>query len=85
MELIEPRVTLSCRIVERIPLRDAFGWNRAHHAILELAIHATRLHILEPDFLAAEIERLQPLVDKTGGHRERQAWQILNDFIETSK
>jgi hypothetical protein len=72
-----PRNILGCRINKRLQWRDGFGWNRAQHAVLELAILATRLHLIESERLVAEIRQLRPLVEKTGGDRERQAWQLL--------
>lgn len=72
-----PRSTIACAITRQQTLRDCFGWNRAQHAVLELAILATRLHMLDGEFISNEIKRLEPLVEKTGGARERNAWATL--------
>jgi hypothetical protein len=45
------------------------------------AIYATRLHLLEPAFVKSEMARLQVIVDKTAGEREREAMALLSDYI----
>jgi uncharacterized protein len=76
-----PRAIISCRITAQKTLRECFGWNRAQHAVLELAILATRLHLLERKVIVDEIARLDPLVEKTGGDRERRAWTKLVEYV----
>ena len=41
--------------------------------MLEASILASRVRMLEPTDIRAELRRLQVLVDKTGGPREREA------------
>jgi uncharacterized protein len=53
--------------------RDFLGLNRARHAVLEASILASRAHMLPAEEIAAELRRLQVLVDKTAGPREREA------------
>ena len=62
--------------------RDFFGFNRAKHAVLEAAILATRVHLLPADDLLAQICLLQPLVDKTAGAKEHEAFVFLRNYIE---
>lgn len=62
--------------------RDFFGFNRAKHAVLELAILATRLHLLEQDLIESEKKRLRVILDKTAGAREQQAFHLLEQFIQ---
>ena len=50
-------------------VRDFFGFNRAQHAVLEAAILATRVGLLPAGEIFAQLERLRPLVAKTGGPR----------------
>jgi hypothetical protein len=75
------RAELPCRIVARGEVRPYFGLCRAKHAVVEAAILATRLGIVPPDEIRAELSRLAPLVSKTGGHQERAAWQLLETFL----
>jgi len=62
--------------------RDFFGFNRAMHATIEAAILATRVHLLQPEEIAEELVRLTPLVEKTGGEKERRAFELLQNFIQ---
>jgi hypothetical protein len=80
----EPRATFHCRVVHQRRLRDFIGFNRARHAVLEAAILATRLHLTGRDAVIQELERLQVLVDKTGGPAERQAMLELRGFAEAA-
>ena len=61
--------------------REFVGFNRAAHAVIETAIYATRLHLLAREFVDSELARLQIIVDKTAGPREREAMAILADHI----
>ena len=53
--------------------REFLGLNRARHAVLEASILASRARMLPAEEIAAELRRLQVLVDKTAGPREREA------------
>lgn len=53
--------------------REFLGFNRACHAVLEASILASRARLLPAGEIRAELRRLQVLVDKTGGPRERDA------------
>ena len=79
---VEERTTIRCRIVEQGRVRDFFGFNRAKHAVIEAAILATRIHLLEAETLRAEFARLQPLIDKTAGDQERRGFRVLTDYVQ---
>lgn len=79
-----PRATLVMEVTHSGSLRDFFGLNRGHHAVLELAILATRMHILPREEILDAIERLRPLVEKTGGGREKKAFAHLVEYIHRS-
>jgi hypothetical protein len=57
--------------------REFLGLNRARHAVLEASILASRARILPAEEIAAELRRLQVLVDKTAGPREREAMEYV--------
>jgi hypothetical protein len=59
------------------------GFNRAKHAVLEAAILATRTHLLPADQIRDEYARLQIIVDKTAGPREREAMALLTDYVRS--
>jgi hypothetical protein len=64
--------------------REFLGLNRARHAVLEASILASRARLLGADELRAELRRLQPLVDKTGGPREREAMAYVTDRLRAA-
>lgn len=76
-----PRSRIETRVAHRGVRREFIGFNRASHAVLEATIHATRLHILPQEFVGSELERLQVIVDKTAGPRERKAMDLLREHI----
>jgi hypothetical protein len=75
------RVTFEAEVVHSAQLRDFFGFNRGKHAVVEAAILATRTAFLPAEEIAAEFARLTPLVEKTGGQREREAFAFLTDYV----
>ena len=79
-----PRSRIETVVVHRGVRRDFIGFNRAHHAVLEAAIYATRVRMLPRDFLESELQRLQVIVDKTAGTREFEAMALLSDYIRSA-
>ncbi|HET7296148.1 MAG TPA: DUF447 domain-containing protein [Gemmatimonadales bacterium] len=76
-----PRARIVTRVVHRGVRREFIGFNRARHAVLEAAILATRTHLLPPEQIRDEFARLQVVVDKTAGPREREAMALLLDYV----
>ena len=85
VQATSPRGRIETAIVHRATGRECLVFNRARHAVLELAIHATRLHLLEPAFIDAEVARLQVIVDKTAGPDEHEAMALLVDHIHARR
>jgi hypothetical protein len=77
----EERTKIVARVVDRGRLRDFFGFNRAKHAVVEAAILATRIGILDAAYIRSELARLAVLVEKTGGRQERQAFEFLGQHV----
>lgn len=77
----DERTRIVARVVDRGSQRDFFGFNRAKHAVVEAAILATRIGILDANHIRGEFARLSTLVDKTGGHQERRAFAFLQGFL----
>jgi hypothetical protein len=77
----EERTAIAADVIDRGVLREFFGFNRAKHAVIEAAILATRLHILEAQYVLSEFERLAPLVEKTGGRQEHAAFDFLRQHV----
>ncbi len=61
--------------------REFLGFNRARNAVLEAAILATRLGLIPPDRIHDDFQRLAVLVEKTGGMRERVAFELLERHV----
>ena len=80
-----PRARIDTTVVHRGVQREFIGFNRARHAVLEAAIYATRLHLLPPEFVASEFERLQVIVDKTAGPDEHEAMALLADYVQGAR
>jgi hypothetical protein len=76
-----PRSRIEGRVVHRGTRRDFIGFNRARNAVLEAAILATRTHLLPPEHIRDEFARLQVIVDKTAGPREREAMELLTQYV----
>jgi hypothetical protein len=76
-----PRSRIDMRVVHRGVKREFIGFNRARHAVLEAAIYATRLHLLERGFIESEMRRLHVIVDKTAAAAEREAMELLTSFV----
>lgn len=76
------RATIHCKIIDSGVVQPFFGFNRAKHAVIESAILATRTHLIDAATIEQEIERLRPLVDKTCGPQEREAFDFLVRTIE---
>src|SRR5262245_12164816 len=77
----QERTELRARVVHCGRLRDFFGFNRAKHSVLEAAILATRVHLLPPEQIRDEFERLRVIVNKTAGPREREAFELLERHV----
>jgi hypothetical protein len=77
----DDRTRIVARVVDRGTLRDFFGFNRAKHAVVEAAILATRIGLLDADHIRGEFARLAVLVEKTGGRQERRAFAFLQEYV----
>lgn len=71
------------KVIAQGTLRPFWGWNRAKHSVLEATILMTRLHLLEREFVSAELARLAPAIEKTAGPSEKEAWRIIHEFFES--
>ena len=76
-----PRSRIEAAVVHHGMRREFIGFNRARHAVLEVAIYATRLHLLPRAFVESELKRLQVVVDKTAGAQEFEAMALLTEHV----
>jgi len=77
-----PRSRVRARVVAAgTGARQPLGLCRARHAAVEASILASRLRWLGAAHVAAELDRLQELVDKTAGPRERAAMDYVRRYV----
>jgi uncharacterized protein len=72
-----PRARVTARVVGRGTGREFIGFSRASHAVLEASILASRARRLPADEIRAELARLEVVLDKTAGPRERAAMDCV--------
>lgn len=78
----QERTRIVADVIDRGRQRDFFGLNRAKHAVVEAAILATRIEFLPADEIRSQFGRLAPLVEKTGGPDEREAFRFLEQYVQ---
>jgi hypothetical protein len=78
------RTSIVARVVDRGVERDFLGFNRAKHAVLEAAILATRVHLLDAKEIQAEFARLAIPIEKTGAAAEHRAFNFLRVYVKQS-
>ncbi|MEW5963451.1 MAG: DUF447 domain-containing protein [Pseudomonadota bacterium] len=71
-----------CRRAHAVSHAPWSGYNRAQAAVIELAVLTTRLHMLPPEKIEAEVAYLDIAISKTAGPREREAWGWLMERVE---
>jgi uncharacterized protein len=77
----EPRARVTTVVVGGGTGREFLGFNRACHVVLEASILASRARLLPAEEIEAELRRLQVLVDKTAGPREREAMEYVTRHV----
>jgi hypothetical protein len=77
-----PRSRVTARVVASgTGAQPPMGICRARHAAVEASIAASRLRWLGAERVGAELDRLQELVDKTAGPREREAMAFVRGYV----
>lgn len=72
-----------CEVVHQETHTPWQGYSRAQAAVLELAVLTTRLHMLPPEKIDAELKYLEIAISKTASETEREAWSWLIEKIQT--
>jgi uncharacterized protein len=77
-----PRSRVTARVVASgTGTQPPMGLCRARHAAVEASILASRLGWLGAERVGAELDRLQELVDRTAGPREREAMEFVRAYV----
>jgi uncharacterized protein len=77
----EDRAEFCCRVLHSGRQKDFLGFRRASNAVIEATIMATRLQLLDPHAGREWLAHFAKIVDKTGDVAERQAFQLVHDYI----
>ena len=80
-DVSSPRAIANCSLQCHVEKRPFWGWNRAKHSILELAIVASRVQMLERSVIDEELNRHGVIIEKTAGPRELAAWELLKKHL----
>lgn len=80
----QERGRLVARVTKVHDGRAFVGFNRARNAVVEGAILVTRLHLLGVEEVARQLRTLKILVEKTGGSREHEAFQLLESRVDST-
>ncbi|MEZ6132058.1 MAG: DUF447 family protein [Planctomycetaceae bacterium] len=75
------RSEMAADVVHTGTRRPFGGFNRARHAVIEMAILATRLHLLPQDDVEVALKFLTPAVEKTGSAEEIAAFEMLRQHV----
>jgi len=75
------RADVAARVVAGATGRPFAGLCRAKHAVVEASIVASRARRLPHDEVLHELDRLAPLVDKTGGPPEHEAMAYIRAHV----
>lgn len=78
----EVRPRFACRRVHVANHAPWEGFNRAQAAVLECAVLVSRLKMLPPEKVEAELKYLEIAISKTAGEREQEAWGWLMERID---
>ena len=76
-----PRKSFHCKIIDEGNRRRFYGFNRAKHAVLEATIMATRIDFIPIEEIQIQYQRLDTIVQKTGGDVEKLAFQMLKEYV----
>lgn len=77
-----PRYEMTCGLNASAIVNPFFGFNRAKHAVIEAAILATRVHLLEPNEIRSQLAVLKSPAEKTAGPSEQAAFDLLVRTID---
>jgi hypothetical protein len=75
------RADVVTRVVARGDRRPFAGLCRAKHAVVEASILASRRRLLPLEEILGELDRLDGLVERTGGPREHEAMAFIRAYL----
>jgi uncharacterized protein len=79
------RAKLQFRMLHKGRHKEFLGFCRARNAVIEATILATRLDFYDPDIVNQQLMRYGEIIEKTGGASEKQAFQLVQDFVKRER
>lgn len=80
----DQRSVMNAIVVSRGNQRPFRGFNRARHAILEVTIAATRIHVLPREEILRTFDFFRSAVEKTGDPSDILLFKKLDQFVRRS-
>jgi hypothetical protein len=77
------RAEVRCKVVFKGTQREILGLCRAHGAVIEATILATRLHLLPHESILSDLEKFRRIVQKTGGDKEKLAFEQVSEYVRS--
>ncbi len=81
VEKDKKRPTFKCRVVKKTYHKRFEGFNRAHAALIEACILASRVKILKKKKIIDELNNLTNSIIKTAGENEQKDWNLIRNYI----
>ena len=78
----DDRAELRCRALHEGRQKDFLGFCRAGNAVIEATILATRLAMFDRKTVVERLVYYGEIVEKTGGETEKQAIQLVHEYIQ---
>ena len=75
------RAEVRCRVLYRGWQKEILGPCRAHSAVIEATILATRLHMFPQKTVFSELEQYREIVQKTGDEKEKIAFEQVYEYV----
>ncbi len=79
------RAEIRCRVVHTGRRKDFLGFCRAANAVIEAAILATRIDLLDRKVVEETMAGFDTIVEKTGGTIEKEAMKLVWEYIRKSE
>jgi hypothetical protein len=80
-DISQPRAVAVCQLIESREQHPFWGWNRAKHSLLELAVLVSRVHMLERTVILEELAKHKIIVEKTAGPSELAAFELIETYL----
>ena len=77
-DVTNPRAIADCQVLQHRQIRPFWGWNRAKHSIVELAVSVSRIDFIPRTNIEAEFAYHTEIIHKSAGEDELMALELLS-------